>query len=411
MRETLTRSPQQHRALVYTRRVRRPDSPSQGKAWVRLAQLRGRIATMARGGRYDHTARLLGELTRADLALGLPADALLRARQAAQLAEENGDPTAGPLVVLAATLLAAEEPAAAIDGARLAIDRATEDELPRIAITAQLVGGAAQRRLGHLAEARLLLDAARTGAAQRGDGALAGLALAELAWVDHAEGAPAAAATCLEFAAGFFRRAAQPIGALVISDEEKRRLARASAEADALAVASWAAAGDVAAATARAGRAADMAKLFGRPDLVAFLDGALADLALGARTPEDGGPAAVQACALAAESAELLGASPLSRDLRAQARLRQVRASEDVLDRERHLEAGIDLALGLPRSRAGARLGATLVGLLDDAVALHAAPHRGEVDRLYRALAGLGDADLAAMAESVLGELDSPRRW
>ncbi|MBA3455523.1 MAG: hypothetical protein H0T42_20690, partial [Deltaproteobacteria bacterium] len=68
-----------------------------GKAWVRLAQLRGRIATFARGGRYQTAARLLGELTRADLALGLPADALLRARQAAQLAEERGAPSAGPL--------------------------------------------------------------------------------------------------------------------------------------------------------------------------------------------------------------------------------------------------------------------------------------------------------------------------
>jgi hypothetical protein len=359
---------------------------------VRLAQLRGRIATFARGGSYDIANRLLGDLVRADLALGLPADALLRARQVAQLADESGSPTAGPMLSLAATLLAANSPAAALDGAMAAIDRARPDEKARVELMASLIGGAAQRRLGNLADARFLLDRARAEAAKQADAMLAGFAVAELAWVDHAEGNPLQAATCLEFAAAFFRRAGNEL---------------AAAEADALSVASWASAGDVEAATLRAARAADVARALKRPELVAFLDGALADLAVNQRTLDDESSrrAASEACALAAESAEGLPPTPLSRDLRAQARLRQMRATTEELDRARHLEAGIDLAIGLPRPRSGARLGAALVGLLDDAVAFSVAPSRAEVAALREALLRSGEDELAAMAESVLGEL------
>jgi hypothetical protein len=367
-----------------------PDAPPElraigGKAWVRLAQLRGRIATLARGGELDGTTTLLTELTRADITLGLPADALLRARQAAELAEEHGAPSAKPLIVLAATLLTAGEPGAAIDASALAIERANPQERTRIEVLGRLLGGTAQRRLGRLAEARLLLDAARGAAARLGEGMLAGLALVEIAWVDHAEGQPAAAATCLQFAAEFFRRANNPGSA---------------AEAQALAVTSWAAAGNLDGASALAPRAVDEARASGRKELIAFLDGALADVALGKRSD-----AAAQACALAAETAQALPDTPLARELRASARLRQVRASDDALDRERHLEAGIDLALGLAPARAGVRLGIAMVGLLDDATARDAAPNRTEVVALATALKRLGDAELGAMADSVLAEL------
>ncbi len=356
-----------------------------GKALVRIAQLRGRIATLARGGRYDMALELLGELTRADLALGLPADGLLRARQAAQLAEERGESVAGPLVVLAATLLAAGAPDDALDAASTAIERARPDERARIEVMARLVGGSAQRRAGRLAEARLLLDAARGAAARLGESALAGLALVELAWIDLAEERATAAATCFEFAAEFLRRAGQAPSAL---------------EADALAVASWASAGDVGAATERAPRVADAARALRRLDLIAYIDGVLADLAL--RAAPD---AAAQACALAAESAHVLGEGPLARELAAQSRLRQVRTTADALDRARHLEAGIELALALERPRAGARLGALLVALVDDATRAQRLPDRAELERLAGAIASLGDPDLGAMASAVLAEL------
>ena len=361
---------------------------------MRLAQLRGRIATLARGGHYESASQLLGELTRADLSLGLPADAVLRARQAAQLAEERGEAGAGPLVALAATLLAADDLEGALLGAQVAIERATADERQRIELAARLVGGAAQRRAGRLADARLLLDAARGAAARLGDGALAGLAMVELGWVDLAEQRAAAAATCFEFAAEYFQRAAR------LRPRDRARLVESAVQAAALSVASWADAGEVEAATIRAAGVADAARAIERPALVAFVDGALADLAL-ARAPA----AAAEACALAAESASSLPDGPAARDLRAQARLRQVRASDDELDRERHLEAGIEIAVTLAPARAGARLGAALLALVDDGT-LHARPLiPRELERLAAALASLDDPDLTAIAHSVLADL------
>jgi len=363
-----------------------------GKAFVRVAQLRGRIATLARGGRYDLALDLLGDLVRADLGLGLPADALLRARQAAQLAGGRGEPVAGPLIVLAATLLAAEAFGEAIDAASAAIAQADPDERPRIEVMARLVGGAAQRRAGRPAEARLLLDAARGAAARLGESALAGLALAELAWVDLAEDRSAAAATCFEFAGEFLRRADHA----------------SSLECDALAVACWAAADDIERASDRAAIAADAARAADRLELVAYVDGVLADLAL--RTAPEAAP---EACALAAESASANRPrakahpheSQLARELVTQARLRQVRVTADRVDRARHLEAGIELALVLDRKRAGARLGAFMFDLVEDAERAGALPARGELERLASAIARLGDDDLAEMARGVLAEL------
>jgi hypothetical protein len=355
-----------------------------GKAFVRLAQLRARIAALVRGGHYDIAIDLLGELVRADLALGLPADGLLRARQAAELAAERGEPVAGPLVVLAATLLAADAPEQAVDACSAAIERARPNERVRIEVMARLVGGAAQRRLHRLGEARVLLDAARGTAARIGDATLAGLALCELGWVDLAEDRAAAAATCFEFGAEFLRRAGNA----------------AALDADALAVASWAAAGDIEIATDRGALATAAARAHGRLDLVAHVDGVLADLAL-RRAPD----VAPRACAVAAESAQVLGAGPLARELGAQARLRQVRIASDAADRARHLEAGIELALALDRTRAGVRLGAFLISLVEDAERTARAPDRGELEQLAGAITSLGDSELADMARAVLDEL------
>ena len=358
-----------------------------GKAFVRLAQLRARIGTLARGGRFELAGQLLHELTRTDLALGLPADGLLRARQAAALAEERGTPSAGPLIVLAATLLATDEPGTALEACSAAVDRATAAERPKIEAMAKVVGGAAQRQCGRLAEARFLLDGARGTAARLGESALAGLALAELGRVDLLEARPAAAATCFEFSAEFFRRASQAVLAV---------------EADVLAVASWAADGDVERATDGAGRTADAARRLGRAELVAVLDGALAEAML-TRAPG----AAAEACALAAESAHALPSSPTARELLAQARLRQVRAATEVADRTRHLEAGIDVALSLPPQRAGVRLGALLVALVDDRTAGKPVA-AAELDRLGAAIASLGDAELTEMARGIVADISPP---
>jgi hypothetical protein len=353
-----------------------------GRAVVRLARLRGRIAALARGGAFEIARELLAELVRADLALGLPADALLRARQAAQLAEARGGPTAGPMLALASTLLATGAHDEAIAACTAAIDRAAPAERARCEAMARLIAGAAQRRAGRFGEARALLDASRGAAARLGESALAGLALAELAWLDLAEERAAAAATCFEFAAEFLRRAAVPGAAL---------------EADALAVAAWAQAGELDATEADGPRVAAAARAAGRLDLVAYLDGALADLAL---AHSAGGPA--RACALAAESAHALPDSPFARELAADARLRQVRAATDPLDRARHLEAGLALALALPPARAGARLGAFLIALVEDADRAHSAPQPAELAAVASAIAGLDDPELAAIARELM---------
>lgn len=355
----------------------------EGQALVRIAQLRGRIATLARGGRYDLAASLLGELIRADLGLGLPADALLRARQGAALASTRGEGLAGPLVVLAATLLAANAFDEARTAASAAIAHATDQERARVEVMAHLIGGVSYRRSDQLAEARILVDAARVAAARLGERELAGFALAELAWIELGEGQPAAAATCFEFAAEFLR-ATRDV---------------ASVEADVLSVAAWAAADEAGRARERAAVVVVTARAAKRPDLIAYLDGVLAELAL-RTTPE----VAALACAVAVQSAQRLKGT-VARELIAQARLRQVRTSNHASERARFLEVGIDLALALERHRAAARLGALLSDLLDDATRRSVTAARPEVERLAAAIDLVGDDELAEMAHAVLAEL------
>jgi hypothetical protein len=358
-----------------------------GKALVRLAKLRGRIAALARGGRFDITGRLLGELVRADLALGLPADGLRRARQAVELAREreDGAPVAATLVTLAATSLAADLHASAIDAAAAAIEAAGPEERARIEASARLVGGAAQRRLGHLREARLLLDAARGTAARLGESAIAGLALAELARIDLAEDRPPAAAVCFEFSGEFLRRAGRRDAAV---------------EADALAIAAWAVAGELATATDRAPEVSDAARELGRLDLVAYVDAVVADLAV--TSARD---AAAEACALAAESALAIAASPIGRELTAAARLRQARVASDAADRARHLEAGLELARSLPADRASGLLGTILVALVEDAVREDRRPDPDELAGVAAAIASIDDPDLAELARAMLADV------
>ncbi len=355
----------------------------EGQALVRIAQLRRRIALFARGGRYDLAASLLGELIRADLGLALPADALLRARQAAALASTRSEPLAGPLVVLAATLLASGAFREAGEAAVAAVLRASAGERARVEVIANLIGGAVHRRSARFAEARALLDAARGAAARIGAHDLAGFALVELAWVELGDGQPAAAATCFEFAATFLRD----------------RSEGASLEADALSVAAWAAADDLVRARERATDVTLGAQRARRDELVAYMDSALADAALRVAPAT-----AATACEAAVRSAQRLSGA-LARDLVVQARLRQVRASHDARDRARMLEVGIELAVALDRDRATTRLGSFLIDLLDDAALAATTVARTEAASVTAAIDIVGDVELSEMAHAVLAEL------
>jgi hypothetical protein len=352
------------------------------KGLVRVAELRAQVASLARGGELELARRLLADLARADLALGLPAHSLLRARQAAELAAKDNEPVTGPLIVLAATLLGAGGYREAIDAARAARDGA--DGRARPEALCSLLEGAALRRDRRPELARPVLDDARTRAAAAGECAVAALALVELAWIDVEDDRPLGAATCFEFAAEYFRRGERATSAV---------------EADALAIAAYAAAGDIATATARGPLVTDAARTLpgpGRRDLVAFVDGVLAELAI-AHAPA----AAAQACALAAETAIASG----NRELMARARLRQARATNERTDRARHLEAGLELVRSLPSDRAGASLGEMLIALVDDAARSGHAPDREALGVLASALAVVGDRDLQDLARAVLAEV------
>ena len=62
-----------------------------GADLVSIARLRSEIATLARGGEYALAGSRLLDLARLDLRVGLRADALLRTRQAAELARDSGN--------------------------------------------------------------------------------------------------------------------------------------------------------------------------------------------------------------------------------------------------------------------------------------------------------------------------------
>ena len=360
---------------------------------MRVAQLRGRIATLARGGRYDLALDLLGDLVRADLALGLPADALLRARQVAQLARGRGEPVAGPLVVLAATLLAADAFGEAIEAAAAAIAEAHPDERPRIELMARLVGGAAQRRARVTRRRRDSCSTPRAapphGSARR---TLAGFALAELAWVDLAEDRAAAAATCFEFAAEFLRRAHHALGARgrgargrvlgrgerarprdrARRDRRRRRARRESPRAR-----------RVRRRRARGSRAAQRAR---------------------------GGTGGVRARRRERRRARGVTASrpdrARARAGRAQARLRQVRVSDrsqpTARATSRPASSSRSSSIASARGRGSAGSCSTSSRMPSARAPL---PARGELERVATAIARLGDDELAEMARGVLAEL------
>jgi hypothetical protein len=79
------------------------DAGRLGASLLRIAALRGQIAVLSRGGERELALRLLREHAALDLDLGLTADSLRRAQQAAALAEAAGDPAASgeALLVLA----------------------------------------------------------------------------------------------------------------------------------------------------------------------------------------------------------------------------------------------------------------------------------------------------------------------
>lgn len=359
-----------------------------GAELVAIARLRSEIATLARGGEYALAGSRLLDLARLDLRVGLRADALLRTRQAAELARESGDlaeELQAELLLALATIQAgvASDGEAAADAVLLRTSELADDIRRPLVTSAYLVRGMASRRVGRLPAARVALDQCRQRAVALGRVDLNALALAELGLVEAGAGDHAAAAVCFAFARDAFR-----LG-------DRLDIART---VDLLALEAFVAAGRLDEAIALATDTLRDADQRDDAELAARAAGVLADahVAAGAMA------AAVAAAADATARAARLPA-PASQVVGARARLRQAALFGEPEARQFHLEAAVDLA--------AASGDAAIVAHLLDAIVAGAVvgtwpPTAWKlVGELARACRAAGLIRLADMADAALVEL------
>ncbi len=187
--------------------------PNRAAQLAQIARLRRLVGLFARGGDREATAEALLELSKQSRDGAMRAEAVKRARQAAELlAEEDPTPIAvASLLRLASLCLDNDDVTAAVSAAEVAKERAALLASRRN----ELVGGAAllagigralsgddEIARAHLDEARDLLVAAK-----RPDGAA--LALTQLGMLDAASERYAPAQVCFQFACDFYRAANQ----------------------------------------------------------------------------------------------------------------------------------------------------------------------------------------------------------
>lgn len=186
---------------------------------IRIARLRRFVGVFARGGDRDATAEALTQLAQASRSGGFTADALRRARQAAQLLaeEETGEAGVRALLHLGSLCLETGAPDAAIVAADLARDRAAG--LPD-AVRAELVAGAtllagiAHGVTGSEAEARAELSDARDQLVACNKPAGAALALVQQGLLDVDAEHVDRAELCFAYARDFYRAARLPLAAI-----------------------------------------------------------------------------------------------------------------------------------------------------------------------------------------------------
>jgi hypothetical protein len=305
------------------------------------------IAALARGGEYELAAGRLRELAALDLRAGLTADALLRGRQAAEIARDHGD-LADELrahLILAIGLCDGGDPTSAEAAADLVLGRIGEcrdDQRLLLSTLTYLVRGIASRRSGRLDAARVALGQARERAVRLGRPDLSGVILAELGATELAAGDPLAAAVCFGFA------------------RDVRRLihqAGPARGAAALTVAAFVEAGEVAHAIELAAEELAEAEAAGDAEAAARLAAVRADAIFAAGEAAAAMDAALDAAARVAGLGEAARA-----ELGPSARLRLVRLEPEPTRALMHLEAAIDLGLS-------ARDGAAIAHVLDVLVA------------------------------------------
>jgi hypothetical protein len=297
---------------------------------IRIARLRRFVGIFARGGDRDATAEALRELASASREGGLTADALRRARQAAQLlSEEPGEPGVRALIQLAAICLETGATEAAASAANVARERASE--LPEPARAELIAGATLLAALAHgidgdenetrarLSQARDLLVAAHQPAG-------AALALVQHGLLDLEVERPEGAELCFAFARDFYRAAGSSSAAI-----------------------------DVAAVAARAFCAAAISERADRWFVTAIVeaDGAgmrelAAELVVERAAELERVGSSAEAVHVAADGAHrcaALGTTPAADAVRSTVQLQLARLLDDPREALRHLEAAFELGI------------------------------------------------------------------
>lgn len=196
---------------------------------IRIARLRRFVGVFARGGDREATAEALLELSKISHAGGLRADALKRARQAAELLADEDASEAGvrSLLQLGSLCLDIGDAETAGYAAEIGRDRANQLADPtrsELLGAAALIGGVALALSGSDEPARALLDEARERlvASRHPEGAA--IALVQLALLDVEAERWAPAQICFRFACEFYRAAKQDLEAAEVAALAARTL-------------------------------------------------------------------------------------------------------------------------------------------------------------------------------------------
>ncbi len=370
------------RAMLFVRMTR------DAAQLIRIARLRRFVGVFARGGDREATAAALASLSAASQANGFAGDALLRARQAAELlcSDDDPEPRARSLLHLGAVCLDTGDGEASIAAAELAAELAATLEEPirsQLIGCASLLGGIAHSLDGDDARARAAFDDARERmvAAEQPEGAA--LALTQQGLLDVAAGRPDAAELCFRFAQEFYRRADRA-GAVA---EVSALAARALAEAGLANVDRWYV------------EAIADADATGSARLAAEL---VVERAL--RLERDG--LRDEALAMAADAARRCKRLADSRELVMRARLVSARLTADPGDVLRHLEAAFEIALDVRDPEAlGGVMEVVVTALVNGGFASSTGAGWRLVDRFRERLGAAGFAHLADAATVALVDL------
>jgi hypothetical protein len=375
---------------------------------IRIARLQRFVGVFARGEDREATAAALAELAAASQANGLTAEALMRSRQAAELAtddDDDDDPEtrARALLQLGSACLDSGDAAAAIAASELAIALGDELESPgwqQLHGCASLIGGVAHAALDDHARARALLDDARDRLVAAGQPAGAALALAQQALLDLEVGRKDGAQVCFQFARDFYRLAARPVAIAELSALAARSLAEHAAEdvADPMVEAWYVEA-------IAASDAAGMARLAAELVVERALRRERLPAATATAPPET--PTAAELAAEGLRRFAALDERAAARSIEGRARLVLARAAADPNDALRHLDAAFELGLDDHDPAALGRVMDVVVSELVDAELTPTDRSAGWrlVDRFRERLAQAGFDSLADAAALALLDL------